>query len=153
MAHMLTINDLETRSEGTYYTGPLLDAQLFIRETANVSVVSRAKGKWTVLISQEGEEDTPTFQNCNEFGNGATEEIAWRYALGAAFGPADDDFVAFPLTHNEAEAVRILVNHHFDEEDRFDVFYSTTTAHAVVLSKDGDLWQVYPDGGIKVYRG
>jgi hypothetical protein len=96
-------------------------------------------------------DDVPNWDNCDEFGNGSTEEDAWRWALGAAFGPADDEFSAFPLTHNHTESVRALVDHHFPT--RTDVFWSTTTAHAAVLDDDGNMWQVFPDGTIKVYRG
>jgi hypothetical protein len=149
MAHMLTVKDLETRSHGTYYVGPLEEAKQFIRETENVSEISRIGGQHTVMFSQDAD---PTWGNCNDYGNGPTNEIAWRYALGAAFGPADDEFSAFPLTHNQTLAVRTLVRHHFPEDQRRDVFHSTTTAHAVVLDTDGNLWQVYPDGTIEVYR-
>ena len=153
MTYMLTIKDLEERSEGTYYTGPLEVAQAFIREFSNVSESSRANGRWSVFINQEGGDVVATLDNCNEYGNGATREIAWRWALGAAFGPADDEFSAFPLTHNNAIAVRVLVDHHFPEDQRIDVFWSTTTEHAVVMDSDGNLWQVFPDGTLKVYRG
>jgi hypothetical protein len=152
MTHMLTIKDLETRNDGTFYTGPLAEAQAFIREENAVSVVSRPGGLFTVFISQAGTE-IPAWNNVDDYGTAPTEEDAWRYALGGAFGPADDDFQAFPLTHDKHEAVRALVDHHFPVDQQFDVFFSTTTPHAVVLTKDGDLWQVYPDGGLKVYKG
>ena len=151
MAHMLTIKDLETRTDGTYYVGPLDEAQAFIRSYANVSVVSMG-GRWEVWIDNSGRDAIPSAENCDEFGKGPTEEIAWRYALGAAFGPADEEFSAFPLTRNNAEAVRALVDHHFPAGQRIDVFYSTTTAHAIVMDNTGILWQVYPDGGLKTYR-
>jgi hypothetical protein len=149
---MITINDLETRNDGTFYTGPLDEAKAFIREYNNVSVVSRASGMFTVFITGQSVE-IPDWSNVDDYGTASTEEDAWRYALGGAFGPANDEFSAFPLTHNKTLAVRALVDHHFDPKDRVDVFYSTTTAGAVVMDKEGMLWQVFPDGTLKVYKG
>jgi len=148
---MLTIKDLEDRSEGAYYTGPLEVAQQFIRDYCNVSVVFKPGQNVTVYIDQDGTDAVPDWNHCNEFGNGSTEEDAWRWALGAAFGPADDEFSAFPLTHNETVAVRVLVGHHFP--NAVDIFYSVHTSHAAVMDEDGNMWQVFPDGTIKVYRG
>jgi hypothetical protein len=154
MAHMVTIKDLQERPEGTYYTGPLEEAKDFVRQFCSVteqSYTRDGKPHYTVLLCLT-DDGAATWNNCNDFGNGATSDEAWRYALGGEFGPADDEFSAFPLTTNQCEAVRTLVAHHFPEDQRRDVFYSTTTAHAVVLDNDGNLWQVYPDGTIEVYR-
>ncbi|QFG12145.1 Hypothetical Protein OBI_RACECAR_305 [Arthrobacter phage Racecar] len=153
MAHMLTIKDLEERLDGTYYTGPLEEAKAFIRKECFVTeatYVREGKDKVAVLLGLNG--DFVTWDNCNDYGVGDTSEEAWRYALGGEFGPANDEFSAFPLTHNHAEAVRALVAYHFPEDQRLDVFYSTTGPHAVVADKDGDLWQVFPDGTLKHYR-
>lgn len=150
MAHMLTIKDLETRPEGAYYTGPLDEAKQFIRDYCNVSVVTRPGQNTTVYIDQDGGDEVPSFNNCDEFGNGPTEEDAWRWALGAAFGPADDEFSAFPLTHDKREAVEAMVDHHFPE--RLDTFYSATTGLAAVEDTDGNMWRVWPDGNIEVYK-
>lgn len=151
MTYMLTIKDLENRPEGAYYTGPLEVAKQFIRDYCNVSVVTRPGQNVTVYINQDGGmDDVPDWDNCNEFGNGTTEVDAWRWALGAAFGPADDEFSAFPLTHNKLEAVEAMVEHHFPE--RLDTFYSRTTGLIAVEDKDGNMWRVWPDGDIEVYR-
>lgn len=152
MAHMLTIKDLTDRDGDTYYTGPLEEAKEFIKSYSNVSECSFVNS-FKVYINQAGGDDIPTFDNCDEFGVGKTMEEAWRFALGAAFGPADDEFSAFPLTTNKTEAVRTLVAHHFPKDQRLDVFYSTTGPHAVVADNEGNLWQVFPDGTLKVYRG
>lgn len=150
MTHMLTIKDLETRPSGTYYVGPLEAAQAFIRSYSNVSVSSRANGRWSVFIDQDGVDGVATLENCNEYGNGATAEIAWRWALGAAFGPADDEFSAFPLTLDKQEAIEAMVEHHFPE--RLDVFYSPATGLAAVEDKEGNMWRVWPDGNMELYR-
>jgi len=150
VTYMLTIKDLENRDEGAYYTGPLDVAKDFIRHYCNVSVVFIPGKNVTVYIDQSGSEKVPDWNTCDEFGNGATEEIAWRWALGAAFGPADDEFSAFPLTHNKQEAIEVMVAHHFPE--RLDEFYSPTTGLAAVEDKDGNMWRVWPDGNIEVYR-
>lgn len=151
MAHMLTIKDLQTRPEGTYYTGPLGEAKDFIRTEYSVTESSysvKGQTRYTVMFGLNG--DQVTWSNCDDYGNGTTMEESWRFALGAAFGPADDEFSAFPLTTNKTEAVRTLVDHHFPE--RMHVFYSESTVNAIVIDLDGMLWEVFPDGTIKVYK-
>jgi hypothetical protein len=152
---MLTIKDLEERDNGTYYLGPLEPAKEFMREIQGVTESSyreRFNDKRSYLVCFTMDEEPATLDNCNDYGRGETLEDAWRYALGGEFGPANDEFSAFPLTNNKTEAVRALVAHHFKKEDRRDVFYSTTGPHAVVMDNDGHLWQVFPDGTLKVYR-
>jgi len=154
VAHMLTIKDLETRPEGTYYTGPLEEAKAFISDwiASTESHYSKDGKDWySVYLSMDtGNGEPATKDNCNDFGHGETSEEAWRYALGAEFGPADDEFSAFPLTHNKREAVEALVQHHFPE--RLDTFYSATTGLAAVEDTDGNMWRVWPDGDIEVYK-
>lgn len=154
MVHMLTIKDLETRPEGTYYTGPLEEAKAFIRDWVASTEACYSKDgvvRYSVYLSMDtGNGEEASFNNCNDFGNGATSEEAWRYALGAEFGPADDEFSAFPLTHDKREAVAAMVDHHFPE--RLDTFYSESTGLAAVEDTDGNLWRVWPDGDIEVYR-
>jgi hypothetical protein len=151
---MVTIKDLTTKNGDDYYTGPLEEAKAFLKSYSNTSEVSIG-GRVEVYINQDGDsvDDIPSWNNCNEFGKGTSSEEAWRFALGAAFGPADDEFSAFPMTTNHTEAVRTLVDYHFPKDKRVDVFWSTATANAVVMDEDGNLWQVFPDGTIKVYRG
>jgi hypothetical protein len=154
VTHMLTIKDLETRPEGTYYTGPLEEAKAFIQEhnaTSESRYTHEGKVVYTVFISGttvDGE--VPCWRNCDDYGNGPMAEIAWRYALGGAFGPADDEFSAFPLTHDKREAIEAMVEHHFPE--RLDAFYSPSTGLAAVEDLTGNLWRVWPDGNIEVYR-
>jgi hypothetical protein len=155
MVHMLTIKDLETRPDGTYYTGPLEEAKAFIADWIN-STEARyrdrtGKLRYAVYLTLEvGDGKPASNDNCNDIGVGDTNEEAWRYALGAEFGPADDNFSAFPLTHNQREAVEAMVQHHFPE--RLDAFYSPTTGLAAVEDTDGNMWRVWPDGNIEVYR-
>lgn len=151
MAHMVTIKDLEERSEGTYYKGPLEPAKDFMREDWGVSESSyMADGKRMYLVCFTIGQGLASLANCNDFGRADTLEDAWRYALGAEFGPADDNFSAFPLTHDKSEATRAMVAHHFPE--RLDAFYSPTTGLAAVEDKDGNMWRVWPDGNIEIYR-
>jgi hypothetical protein len=151
---MLTIKDLETRPEGTYYTGPLEEAKAFIADWTTVTEASYFKGGghwYSVFLSTTGaDSEIASIGNCDTYGNGPTMEEAWRYALGGEFGPADDEFSAFPLTHDKREAVEAMVEHHFP--DRLDTFYSSTTGLAAVEDKDGNMWRVWPDGDLEVYR-
>jgi hypothetical protein len=155
MVHMLTIKDLETRSDGTYYTGPLEEAKAFIHDwiASTEARYSDKNGedKYTVLLAYSAPNgEMVETANYDEYGTGRTMEEAWRYALGAEFGPADDEFNAFPLTHDKREAVAAMVEHHFPE--RLDTFYSESTGLAAVEDTDGNMWRVWPDGDIEVYR-
>lgn len=154
MAHMLTIKDLEEHDRGTFYTGPLDEAKAFIEDWI-ASTESRyskdEKVRYAVFLSMDsGDGEPASNNNCNTFGIGDTSEEAWRYALGAEFGPADDEFSAFPLTHNKREAVEALVPYHFP--DRVAVYYSDTTPNAVVQDEQGTLWKVSPDGELNPHR-
>ena len=154
MVYMLTIKDLETRPEGTYYTGPLEEAKAFIADwisSTEARYSLNGEDKCTVMLAYSMEDGKMvSLENYDEYGTGPTMEEAWRYALGAEFGPADDEFSAFPLTHDKREAVEAMVEHHFPE--RLDTFYSATTGLAAVEDTDGNMWRVWPDGDIEVYR-
>jgi hypothetical protein len=151
---MLTIKDLENRPEGTFYTGPLELAKDFIRKmsaSTETCYTKYGKVRYSVYLSiNAGDGEEANWDNCNDFGNGDTPEEAWRYALGGEFGPANDEFSAFPLTHITAEAVRVLVAHHFP--NRMHTFHSSSTANAIVIDEDNTVWEVFPDGTLKVYR-
>jgi hypothetical protein len=155
MAHIVTIKDLEERDGGTYYTGPLEEAKEFMREIQGVTESSyreRINNQRFFLVCFTMDEEPATMENCNDYGRGRTSEEAWRYALGGEFGPADDEFSAFPLTHNKAQAVRAMVDHHFPKDQRLDVFYSVTGPNAVVIDDTGAMWHVTADGTMTIYR-
>lgn len=80
-------NSILTETEdGTCYTGPLAPAQRAIREEygEDVTVERRSDGRWIVTEHRGGEHANP-----NAWGVGETEEEAWRYLIGADFGPLD----------------------------------------------------------------
>jgi hypothetical protein len=94
MATTLTADQLEERPNGIFYTGLLEPAQAYLaRDYA--SSVSEKDGVTTVLLGYTA--DPVTWENCAEFGKGPSPEEAWRYALGAAYGPADDEFQPIDL--------------------------------------------------------
>ena len=82
---------IEERSGGSYYTGPLHEAQKFAREDA------RRDGLDHVLVA-EPRTDTATgrimyvVETDHDWGSGPDAETAWRYYLGAIFGPPDDEY-------------------------------------------------------------
>lgn len=95
MATMLTADQLEERTGGTYYTGPVEPAQNYLARHGYDTDAFEENGKTTVLVGYTGEK--VTWENCAEFGKGPTADEAWRYALGAAYGPVDDEFAPIDL--------------------------------------------------------
>jgi hypothetical protein len=96
MPTMLTADQLEERPNlGTFYTGPLEPAKDHLARNDYASAVSERDGVHTVLVGYTS--DTVTWDNCAEFGNGQTPEEAWRFALGAAYGPVDSEFEPIDL--------------------------------------------------------
>lgn len=87
--YRLTDKDFAEDSSGdVIYIGPLQIAIDFIKgpNKSTVEISRTAKGGWRVELD-EG----------NVFGQADTQELAWRYALGAEFGPLDENFVPFML--------------------------------------------------------
>ena len=88
-AYELTSKDfVEDRNGDLIYIGPLQIAIDFIKgpNKATVEVFRPVGGGWRIELD-EG----------NVFGQADTQELAWRYALGAEFGPLDENFVPFML--------------------------------------------------------
>jgi hypothetical protein len=81
---------LTEREGGTYYTGPLRPAQRAMRNEYgdDLDVERRDDGTWVVT-----EHRGTTHENPNQWGAGATEEEAWRYLIGADFGPLDPTYI------------------------------------------------------------
>lgn len=99
MGHMLTEDQFTEGFGDLYYTGPLEVAQEFMRKTAGVTV--QRSGEYVeVLFGHDGQEAV-TWENANEWGRAHTEEEAWRFALGAAFGPIDAEFEPFDIGGDE----------------------------------------------------
>lgn len=96
--HTVTAQDLAENETGdTVYTGPLEPAKEFIRRHEEVAETV-AGGTHTVLIgTTHAPGEIVTWENADDWGRGPDNETAWRYALGAVFGPADDEFVPVDL--------------------------------------------------------
>lgn len=89
-AHMLTAADFVQVGDNLLYIGPFAEAVKFIRANCDVTkdaVRSIQTGLWTVELD-----------GGNVWGHGDTAEMAWRYAMGAEFGPIDAEFTPFRLT-------------------------------------------------------
>lgn len=87
--HMLTAADFGTGINGDLlYIGPLAEAQEFICKNDNTvdTNLNPTTRLWRVELSDG-----------NSFGVADTLEMAWRYAMGAEFGPIDENFVPFRL--------------------------------------------------------
>lgn len=79
---------LDVASNGdTYFVGHDLEAakRLVLRD--RWAKVERHDGHVYVSLC-----DDETLIQEAEWGSGATEEVAWRFALGAAFGPIDTEY-------------------------------------------------------------
>lgn len=73
---------------GTLYIGPLSPAKRFARSERRVKVtVNRGHTVRTVEFH-----DHPDEPSVAEFGRAPDQHMAWRYALGALFGPLDDQY-------------------------------------------------------------
>lgn len=85
---------LEERPEGTYYTGPL-NAGIAVahRERYSAEGLTRP-GVYRVNLSDSPAIDALDERDLAEWGSGPDRETAWRYALGALFGPIDDEYDA-----------------------------------------------------------
>jgi hypothetical protein len=89
-AYMLTERDFGTGINGDLlYIGPLKEAQDFIHKHDNTVLVERVQYSKNLMRVELAEG--------NSYGVGDTEELAWRYALAAEFGPMDENFVPFRL--------------------------------------------------------
>lgn len=77
---------------GTYYTGPLEPAIKAMRdEYGDAITVSQnsVTGAW-FAVEHRGSPDDSIY---NQWGQGSTEEEAWRYLIGADFGPIDATYI------------------------------------------------------------
>lgn len=98
MSHTVTEKDFTTRNDDLYYTGPLEEAKALIRKEFAVTEQSYwmdGEQRHTVMFGIVGE--PVTWDTMNDYGNGGSSEEAWRFALGAEFGPLDDGFEPFDL--------------------------------------------------------
>jgi hypothetical protein len=92
----------------TYFIGDLDEGQALARVdrvvfTGEVIALNGKPAFFVHLNDSEDPDDTA------EWGNGATQEEAWRYALGALFGPMDSEYdedslrTALSETHEGSE--------------------------------------------------
>jgi|ERR671927_986986 hypothetical protein len=91
--HTVTESDFEERKGGLYYIGPLEPAIKFVQQDHGTLEESE-NGRTYVNYDH-----TPPkgWDDCAEFGVGETPEEAWRYIMGAVFGPLDEEFHPIPL--------------------------------------------------------
>lgn len=83
----------------SYYVGPLAPAKalaLADLSGGEIRTVSLESGGVRIYLLEDGFETA--------WGSGETEEQAWRYALGAMFGPLDENY--------DAEALRESLSVH-----------------------------------------
>lgn len=70
-----------------FYTGDLTPAKRLVKHEREPVVKVHTDNRWTVDLIEKGSVD-----DVAEYGRGRTKNEAWRYALGAYFGPADDEY-------------------------------------------------------------
>lgn len=95
--YTVTAEDLPTRNGDTYYTGPLEPAKAFVYEYEQVSESVEDATHVVLIGTTHAPGDTVTWETADDWGKGPDNETAWRYALGALFGPADSEFVPVEL--------------------------------------------------------
>jgi len=100
---------LTTRDGDPYYIGPLGPAQAAVKRDrwvqADGASAPNLPASWRV-----GLYDDPECEEEAEWGTGPDEETAWRFALGAYFGPLDehypgDEYVAVLLNETDEQDV------------------------------------------------
>ena len=79
-------------SGDTFYTGDLDAAKRLVAEERDVNQRVHANNHWTVDLIEKGAAYDEGEADVAEYGKGRTEEQAWRYALGAYFGPVDSEY-------------------------------------------------------------
>ncbi len=72
---------------GTLYLGPLDQAKVLVRQDRHPKVTVNRAGHRTVEFH-----DDPEKASVAEFGSHPDQHMAWRYALGAYFGPLDEEY-------------------------------------------------------------
>lgn len=83
---------LEDRPEGCYFLGDLSKGKAAAGLSRHIVIVTPENhqlGSYQVNLCDDEADPQGSIA---EFGAGKTEEIAWRYALGAFFGPVDDEY-------------------------------------------------------------
>lgn len=70
------------------FTGDLEEGRALVERDRYVTVTKTADGKATIVLL--GDREDPTDEDHAEWGMHADEEQAWRYAIGALFGPLDE---------------------------------------------------------------
>lgn len=82
---------LTDTDDGTFYTGPLEPARQAMLNEYGDSITARTlpDGGVEVVEHRGSTPDSP-----NQWGVGATAEEAWRYLIGADFGPLDATYEA-----------------------------------------------------------
>lgn len=91
-------------------------------------------GNLTVII---GETDTVAFKDSE----------GWQVAGSVNWQNTDAD-----IDHLiRRKRLNDIISRKFPE-GTLDEFYSESSDHAMVIDKEGTVWQIYPDGGVKYYR-
>lgn len=87
---MLSNSILTETGVGTYYTGPLDPAVKAMRDEYgnDLTVEHDPETGFCLVTEHRGTEPGSP----NQWGKGKTEEEAWRYLIGAEFGPLDDTY-------------------------------------------------------------
>lgn len=80
---------LTDTKHGTFYTGPLGPAKRALLDSYNDGITVLDQGDHWLVAEHFGHD---SIEHMNQWGKGETEEEAWRYLIGADFGPLDDTY-------------------------------------------------------------
>lgn len=80
--------DVAPNGTDSYFTGSLAQGQVLARLNRHIAVTQDAGLHWWVRFY----DDPDDLNSESEWGKGTTQEEAWRYVLGAYFGPADAEY-------------------------------------------------------------
>lgn len=77
---------------GTWYKGMLIPAIREALSDRDVIIRQNETGVHVALCDKGLKGEDPSLEFEAEFGNGRSFDQAWRYALGAYFGPLDEEY-------------------------------------------------------------
>lgn len=98
---VISADTLQQQGDNLVFTGDLEAAKAFVQQGHGTTEGANSDGSLVeVLIGYDL--GPVVWEDTAEYGRANTADMAWRFALGAHFGPLDDEFIPF------TESVEVL---------------------------------------------
>lgn len=92
---------LQVQGDNVVFTGDLVAAKTFVQQHHGTAEHPNSDGTLTEVLIGYGPGPV-SWEDTAEYGRAETSDMAWRFALGAHFGPFDDEFEPFTVTVDPA---------------------------------------------------